>query len=160
MKRLHALILISLTGAVFGSGFGQTTEEPFSITISTDKPTITVQAAPHVRIMIKLSNTSDHAVNCSAMVTNGLNRSYLYDVRDQNGKSIEIPGEHHELRGGSWEGPCELAQGESMNASSRIGVLYDFTKPGRYTVQLSKYIGNNEKEGAVKSNTITITVTE
>ena len=160
MKRLHALILISLIGAAFGPGFGQTEKEPFSITISTDNPTVTAQAGAHVRIEIKLSNTSNHALNCSAMVTNGLNRSYLYDVLDQNGKSTEIPGEHHELRGGSWDGPCELAQGESMNASSRIGALYDFTKPGRYTVQLSKYLGNDEKEGVVKSNTITITVTE
>jgi PKD repeat protein len=46
-----------------------------------------------------------------------------------------------------------------MNASSRIGVLYDFTKPGRYTVQLSKYIGNKEKKNS-QVKTFTITVTE
>jgi len=37
--------------------------------------------------------------------------------------------------------------------------LFDMSKPGTYTVQVSRGISSDEKKGAVKSNQITITVT-
>ena len=156
MRSFRALSLVFVAFAAVGSALGQTTKEPFSITISTEKPT--VEAGLPVDLRIKLFNTSDKVVDCSKWDANGLDRRYIYDVRDENGRSVEIPGEHHELRGGSWRGPCDLSPGESVNTGSRISALYDFTKPGQYLVQISRYIGSDEKEGAIKSNIITITV--
>jgi hypothetical protein len=157
MRRLTFALLapVALASVLVAQEPGK---QPFSITISTDSPK--VETGSDVDIRIKLFNTSDQAVDCSRWDSNGLDRRYIYDVRDEDGKSVEIPGEHHELRGGSWRGPCELAPGESTNSGSRLSALYDFSKPGQYLVQVSRYIGTNEKRGVVKSNTITITVVE
>jgi len=156
MRRICALFLIFVSSAAISTSFGQTTKQPFSITISTEKQT--VETGLDVYIKIKLTNTSDEVVDCSSSDSNALDRRYIYDVRDENGKSVEIPGEHPELWGGSWRGPCALAPRDSRTSGSRLSTLYDFTKPGQYTVQVSRYIGKSAKEGVVKSNIITITV--
>ena len=135
--------------------YSQTSQQPFTINISTDKQT--VEAGSDVYIRIKLTNTSDQAVDCTSWYTNALDRRYIYDVLDENGKSVAIPGDHPELGGGSIQF-CELAPRDSTNTGSRLTTLYDFTKPGQYTVQVSRYIGKSAKEGVVKSNIITITV--
>jgi len=155
MKIYRAFLLILVALVTFNSAFGQTAKQPFTITISTDKPTVV--AGSHVYIKIKLTNTSDHTVDRSTAYSNGLDRQYLYDVCDENGNSVEKPGEHHELNGVSLA-TGELAPGETANGETRITTLYDLTKPGQYTVQLSRFIGKDEKQGVVKSNTITITV--
>jgi hypothetical protein len=155
MRRICALFLIFVSSAAISTSFGQTTKEPFTINISTDKQT--VEAGLDVYIKIKLTNTSDEVVDCSSSDSNALDRRYIYDVRDENGKSVEIPGDHPELGGGSIQF-CELAPRDSRTSGSRLSTLYDFTKPGQYTVQVSRYVGKSAKEGVVKSNTITITV--
>jgi hypothetical protein len=155
MRIIRASLLTLMVFAAISSGFGQTAKPPFTITISADKPTVV--AGSHVYIKIKLTNTSDHNVDRSTAYSNGLDRKYIYDVRDEDGKSVEKPGEHHELNGVSLA-MGELAPGDSVDGETRITTLYDLTKPGQYTVQLSRYIGNDEKQGVVQSNTITITV--
>jgi len=156
MKKLGALFLICAACAYSGSIFGQTTNGAFSISLSTDKPTVTTGS--NVDIRIKLTNTSDHVVDCATAYVGGFDRRYLYDVLDENGKSVLKPGIDPERYPGGYQF-CDLDPGTSTgNRGSRISWLYDLTKPGIYTVQVSRFIGNDEKQGVVKSNTITITV--
>lgn len=156
LERNVALAIASILAILWVSRaiYAQT---PFSITISTDKQTVI--AGSDVYIKIKLTNTSDGTVDCSSAYSNGLDRRYLYDVHDKDGKSVEKPGEHHELNGVSFS-MCDLPPGDTANGETRITTLYDLTKPGKYTVQLSRFIGKDEKEGLVKSNTLTLVVTE
>ena len=146
------LLLACMISASTSVAIAQTAKDPFSITISADKPTVV--AGSRVYIRIKLTNMSDHVVDCSSAMVGAFDRRYLYDVLDENGKSMiktDIDPERYQF--------CNLDPGESTgNGERSISWLYDFTKPGTYTVQLSRFIGNDEKQGAVKSNTITITV--
>ena len=146
------LLLACMISASTSVAIAQTAKDPFSITISADKPTVV--AGSRVYIRIKLTNMSDHVVDCSSAMVGAFDRRYLYEVLDENGKSMiktDIDPERYQF--------CNLDPGESTGNGERlIRWLYDFTKPGTYTVQLSRFIGNDEKQGAVKSNTITITV--
>ena len=146
------LLLACMISASTSVAIAQTAKDPFSITISADKPTVV--AGSRVYIRIKLTNMSDHVVDCSSAMVGAFDRRYLYDVLDENGKSMiktDIDPERYQF--------CNLDPGESTGNGERlIRWLYDFTKPGTYTVQLSRFIGNDEKQGTVKSNTITITV--
>jgi hypothetical protein len=47
-----------------------------------------------------------------------------------------------------------------MVGDDRISGLYDLSQPGQYKIQVSRAISDNPKAGVVKSNTITVTVTE
>jgi hypothetical protein len=40
-----------------------------------------------------------------------------------------------------------------------ISRLYDLSQPGDYTIQLSRAVSDDPKNGVVKSNVITVTVT-
>jgi hypothetical protein len=40
-----------------------------------------------------------------------------------------------------------------------ISLLYDLSQPGAYTVQLSRTLSDDPKDGVVKSNAITVKVT-
>jgi hypothetical protein len=87
-----------------------------------------------------------------------MDRRYLYDVRNEDGKSAlkpDIDPDRYPISVQS----CEFAPNEKLHDNeSQISWLYDFTRPGTYTVQVSRFIGDDEKQGVVKSNTITITV--
>jgi len=156
MKHLCALLIVCGIAAASSAGFGQPGEAPFTLTISTDKPTVV--AGSQVIIKITQTNTSDQAIGCASADSNGFQIAFRHEVLDEDGKSVKIPGEHHEFRDFSWRGPCNLAPGESTSRDSQITALYDLTKPGKYTVQVSSQASSDEKDGEVKSNTITITV--
>lgn len=156
MRTFRALLIICGIVAAACAGFGQPGKAPFTLTISTDKPTVV--AGSHVFIKITQTNTSDRSIGCAAGDSNGFQIAFRYEVLDEAGKSVKIPGEHHELRGFSWRGPCNLAPGESTSRDSQITALYDLSKPGKYTVQVSSQASSDEKDGVIKSNVITITV--
>jgi len=156
MKHFRALLIVCGIAAASCAGFGQSGKGPFTLTIGTDKPTVI--AGSQVIIKITQTNTSDQAIGCASADSNGFQIAFRHEVLDEDGKSVKIPGEHHEFRDFSWRGPCNLAPGESTSRDSRITALYDLRKPGKYTVQVSSQASADEKDGEVKSNTITITV--
>lgn len=130
--------------------------DPFTITISVDQPRI--KAGSEAWITVKMTNTSDHEVDCTAMLVNGVDRRFHYDVEDESGKPMRKQDLHPENYPGSVQ-MCTLEPGHSVSHQTRISWLDDLTKPGEYTVQLSRGAGETEEEGTVKSNKITITVT-
>jgi hypothetical protein len=52
-----------------------------------------------------------------------------------------------------------LKPGESSGSITGVGPDFDISQPGEYVIQLSKRISENPRDGVVKSNKITITVT-
>ena len=55
--------------------------------------------------------------------------------------------------------PCILKPGESNNFDSYIGRRNDMSRPGKYVIQVSRFIVSSHKEnGVVKSNAVTVTV--
>jgi len=156
MRVLMALLLIAASA---GTGGGAQSAAPFSITISTDKPT--VKAGSDVYVEIRMTNTSNHSVDCTHQSQDFLDRSFEYEVRDGSRKLIpklerNVPLESDGVSGS----PRSIKPGETCEAfGGYVSHPYDMSRPGEYTIQVSRRISGNPRDGVVKSNRITITVT-
>jgi len=158
-------ILVSVAVAVvvlaaevpLDSQSSQAAPSPFSITIRAEPNT--VKAGADVWLKIKLTNTSNHDVDCSSADVNGVDMRYQYDVRSCSGSTIQrVARSHPELASGSIR-LCTLKPGEStIDKDGRIGQLFSLTQPGTYVIQVLCGTSDNEKDGVVKSNKITVTV--
>jgi hypothetical protein len=158
MRTLSVLILLCAGTTTWCQT--TTAHAPFSITISTESAE--VKAGSGVHLKIQMTNTSDHDVNCSGSPSNGLDRAYRYDVRDEDGKpAAKIARKHPEIGESFSFWPCSIKPGQTASAAGGlITVLYDLTRPGRYTIQVSRPISDQDpKSGVVYSNKIIVTVT-
>ena len=132
---------------------------PFSIRLSAEKPE--VKAGARIWVQIQMTNLSNHNVDCTRAPSNGSDRAYLYDVRDEKGTPLEKAVRKHLEIGETFSSrPCVLKPGESTSEDENfLSPVYDMTRPGKYSVRVSRYISGGRKEdGLVKSNKITITV--
>lgn len=154
MRILLSLLLLAGMPAVWAPASAQNAHPSFSIVITTDTPV--VKAGSDVLIKVQMTNISHHEVDCTIAASSGLDRKYQYDVRDSRGKpAVKVVRSHPELESGSiW--PCTLKPGQSTAPNdNNISRLYDFTRPGKYVIQVSRH---DPKEGLAKSSKITLTV--
>jgi len=146
------------------TAFSQTA--PFTVALSAARAQVV--AGDPVDLIVVMTNISDHDVDCTVNASNALDRSYTYDVTDGEGKLVpKIEKKYH---GGSSVWPCVLKPGQSDTpGGGRISVLYDFSRPGKYTIQVSRPIGGDDQRpetvgrvqnnrAAVQSNAIVVTV--
>jgi hypothetical protein len=139
---------------------------PFTLVLSTANHEVKVGDPVDIRVV--MTNISNHDVDCTTNGSNALDRSYEYKVRNERGQRVRrIEKEYH---GGSSIWPCILKPGQSDTPSGgRISVLYDFSRPGSYDIQVSRRVlGDDARPGTfgkgsdhmpiVESNTITVTV--
>jgi hypothetical protein len=155
---MRSVLLFIIVGVGAIPAFTQSgpVHAPFTITISTEKSDIS--AGSEVWIRIKMTNTSNHDVDCSSVYVNGVDRRYNYEITDATGASMKKNNEHPELVPGSVQ-MCTLKPGESTPLrQSRVSWLHDFTKPGKYTIQVTRNISDIERDGVAKSNKITVNV--
>ncbi len=150
--------------------FGQTSKQPFTITISAEAPALklspdhyALKAGSDLFIRVHLTNTSKHTMQLgdddSGEVVNGMHR---YEVRDGKGTAAERwPVQRAGAAAGAHaSAPAVLKVGASADvASDRISGVFDVSQPGKYTIQLSRAIDGDFADGEVKSNAITVTVT-
>ena len=145
----------------------QAAKQPFTLTLSTDKPV--VKAGDRVFINIIFTNISDHDVDCTMYWINVLDRNFQYDVRDEYGQPDpeRVRDRHEDMESNT--DPCIIGPGEKSTTDGMISRVYDFTRPGKYTLQVSRHIWGDDNRPEtigivqsnkpdVKSNTITITV--
>jgi len=154
MRIFRSLVLLAGITALWTPVSAHNAHASFSIVITTDNPVI--KAGSDVVIKIRMTNNSNHDVDCTMAPANGLDRKYQYDVRDAQGNpAAKIVRSHPELESGSIL-PCTLKPGQSTPpVDNSISWIYDLTHPGKYVVQVSR---DDPKEGKAKSNTITLTV--
>jgi len=165
MRTFRALLLIFVASAVVAaSSFGQTEKPPFTLTIKANKPTEV--AGSQVFVWVNMTNISDRPVDCTEVEEDGTLVSYDYDVRDENAKPVDLwdkslPYSGRGHTGKTWD-KCSLGPGESRNIELIVSFRYDFSKPGKYVVQISRRASLDSKGFRtgewVKSNAITITV--
>jgi hypothetical protein len=170
---LKLLPMVTLLAAAIGYGAGKA-PLPYSITIST--PNLIVKAGSQVRITIIVKNITDRKV--PVMQSNGVDEgefNYDLDIRDEQGKQAPETNELRSLRGEPDEHGHRhasyivseityyLKPGETLQDGIIANKLYDLSKPGKYTIQVSRYKPEYGKHGfskaRVKSNKITLTVT-
>jgi len=139
---------------------------PFSITISTETPTI--KAGTDLSIKVRITNTSNHDINASSVygegVDGGVDGAYFEEVRDSKGNLAKRKQPPKSEAQSDYPvnfsaRPYTLKPGESTGSVTGVEHQYDISQPGQYVIQLSRPISENPKDGVVKSNKITITVT-
>jgi len=153
----RVLTLLTLTALTVGSALSTTT--PFTLTLEAEENP--VKAGAEIKIGITLRNSSSRAMYMSL----GLSElDYTFDVRnDQNG----IPAETDLARKSkarpylSSDQVFYIQPGESLPKSSLVvSKFYDLSRPGKYTIQVSRAVPKELGGGTIKSNTITITVVQ
>jgi|HubBroStandDraft_2_1064218.scaffolds.fasta_scaffold243329_2 hypothetical protein len=109
---------------------------------------------------IVMKNLSNHDVDCTPNYINGWNMAFEYLIRDANGNVVESWEKKHPGVGRTFSPMVSrsLKPGETLESVETISTHYDMIQPGEYTVQVSRRVSNNAKDGVVKSNKITITV--
>jgi len=134
----------------------QSNNPPFKIAITAEDSTIV--AGADVLIKVSLTNTSNQDVHEGVMYKDGigLDSTFRFKVRDEHGKLVPkrtYPNE--ELRAGRVSFRTIMA-GHTHTQSQPVSVLYDMRKPGKYTIQVSRF---SDKHEEMKSNIVTVTVT-
>jgi hypothetical protein len=154
-----ALLLVALSKAP-GPGGGQTAKQPFEIEISATAETVDSGSGPAIIVLLK--NTSDQPLDCSGNISDltGQYANFGIDVRDEHGNAAaKRVYPHPELAEGSPILNCTIAPGGSWTLSQTVDRIYDFTRPGKYVIQVSRPISfTDPKAGVVKSNVITVTI--
>ena len=165
MRILFGLLILGVTGIAYS----QASQQPFTITISADKSQ--VKSGDDVGIDVVMTNISDHDVDCTSNGRNALDRNYRYEVFDKQGPVPKIKRKYPEIGETGSIFPCIIKPGESAHAAGGlISALYDFSRPGKYTIQVSRPVwGDDQRPGTagtaghdnqadVRSNIITVTV--
>jgi len=155
IRMAFVLVLASVSAAFAANPAART---PFTIEISTEQSVVKVGS--EVSLKVRLTNTSKRVMDCRATISNmtGVDPNYVFDVRDDANNPVPLRVfEHPELATGQ---PVSrsLKPGESFTDEEEVSKLLDMRRPGRYTIQVSRHVSGNKKEGSIKSNTITVTV--
>jgi hypothetical protein len=155
MKKAHLTWLFAMTLSMAGNSVAQRPVELappwYTFAISADPST--VKAGEKVVIQIAVTNTSDKSRGLGPANAEG----FMVDVTVVgNGAAPDTElgrkwKHKHGAMAGTWGGPIRgVEPGETTKRALVISDLYDMTRPGQYTVQVSR--------PPLKSNTITITV--
>jgi hypothetical protein len=155
LQRTLTLILV----AVCVASSSQSATAPFTLTLEAEENPI--RAGSEVKVDITLRNSSSREMHISY----GLSElDYAFEVRDSQNR---IPPETEFARKSkgrahfSNDQVFALQPGESLpKALLVLTKFYDMSHPGRYTVQMSRAVPRDLGGGTIKSNTITISVTE
>ncbi|MFY9852700.1 MAG: hypothetical protein WAK26_02335 [Terracidiphilus sp.] len=155
MRAFRASFLICIASIASFPVFGQTDGPPWLITISADKPIVV--SGSNVYIKVKLTNISDHVVDCTEAEKGAILVSYSYDVRDEDGNPTRKRDMSFPYTGKHWD-ICNLEPGKTVDRDILLSWLYDFSKPGKYVIQISRRFTDYPYPLYAKSNSITITV--
>jgi len=158
-----AVLVASSTIRGQGASSGQKQQNqgsapPFSLKIDAAQRSFKVGEKLVVQITYK--STSDHLIIVPATP-----RDSSFDVRDAQGNKVPLRNPKPrpivtsplDLPAGSLRGTA-LGPGESVTENDDVGEIFDMSLPGKYTIQAQHFWPPNNTW--VKSNTITITITQ
>jgi hypothetical protein len=159
MQTLMKLFLILLASTALTPVHAQSLPDPFSITLTAKNAT--VKSGTSVWVKIQLTNNSAQDLDESGTINGmtGADPNLSFDVRDEDGKLKQKKvHKHAELASGK---PINrtIAPGQTLEEEQDVSRLFDTTEPGKYVIQVSRRVSDDQKNKLVKSNTITVTVT-
>jgi hypothetical protein len=143
------------SGAAQSAKKGRSEAPPFSIAISAAHEIVSARAP--IPVVVTFRNTSSHDIG---ILQAPVEFNFQIDVHDSGGNrpsladGSKVPTEPVETRGFS----IPVAPGEALKINFEIDKAYDLSKPGTYTIQLSRLDEATQSEA--KSNIITVTVTK
>jgi hypothetical protein len=154
-SRIPACILV----AAFALSPTQGANTPFTLTLEAEENPIKVGS--EVKVDITLRNSSNHAIDV------GLGWSeadYALDVRDSQNRILPETEFARKLKGHGYfysDTIFTLQRGEALPKEMLvISKFCDVSRPGKYTIQVSRAVPKELGGGTVRSNTITITITD
>lgn len=147
----------------------QTANPPFAATIAVEGPasqtgpdSYTIKAGSDLFIKVHLTNISQHKLSFGYDKDSRTNIdfSHQYEIRDSNGNLVEKRQINRSMGSTAHGWPARILKpGEGMDITGDfVSRLFDLSQMSQYTVQLSRAIPDDPKDGVVKSNTITVTV--
>lgn len=152
MKRALMTIIVAVVVASTGSLPAQAANQQLGITLRTDHATVT--AGQPVVVAITMKNLSSHDIDCATYYRGNLDRNFEYSVLYEGKPALMrrgIPQTFDTF-------PCVLKPGQTSEPTGGVLTsLYDFSRPGEYTVQVMRSISAVGKQIA-KSNIVTITI--
>lgn len=139
-----------------------TAQSTSSFTLKLSTESAEFRAGNDVEVTIIQTNISDHEIVANVSRINGIDSTFDYDVRDEDGnavakstwsKPVPPPVSYHE---------GAIGPGQSVTEGVYLSNGYNLTRPGRYTIQVSRLDPETKDSDGnpvkVHSNTITITV--
>jgi hypothetical protein len=169
MKNLLLIMALAISCFICGNGAAQApkavpAEPKTAITIKTAQNKVAAGSNVEVDAEIRNISTGNILFGVDQMETT----SFFWDIRDSGNKPVPmteygIKANHAEP---TQEGApprvllrstfsAELAPGKAVTQTLALTKEYDLSKPGKYTIQASRFDGNV----VVKSNVITLNVT-
>ncbi len=150
MKALVFAFLVSIAPANMLIAQASSETPKFTLILSADNPEVTLGS--DIGIGIKITNISEDTLTLEFGEWNGVASGYQYEVRDEQGAMAAKVVPRH-LVGRSGRGI--LKPGNSIESGTWISAVYQFDRPGKYTIQVSR---KEPGMPLVQSNIITITV--
>ncbi len=170
MKLPFSVVIRILVAAVASLTAAEVASPEYSLTIGAGSGTF--KRGTDVKIQIVLANLTDHQISIARLNdTNGPEFEYVFDVRESDRRSVPLTrygrASHGTPDAGDVRQGCgdcsgfseDVAPHEKITDEISVTKIHDLSKPGKYTVQVSRFNDDGLKT-LVKSNTITITITE
>jgi hypothetical protein len=153
------LVILSVVSSLVSGPQDSNKPQRCEIVISTATPTVKIGSAPVVTV--KLTNNSSHVLDASGNwsdLTN-VDPNWLFDVHDSAEKALPrrvfkllVPATGKAIF-------RNVSPGGSIVDNVDLTPLYEFKKAGEYRIQVSREV-QKELGGTIKSNIITVTVTQ
>lgn len=167
MKHYALPFAFAIILALFGPLAASAPEQLFSLTLATPKEPL--KAGTELDLFVTVTNTSNRNISFitspGEMPEDGL--LYQIDVRDAQGHAAPLSAD---LRTRDPRIPINydsrsartLKPGESFIDKVTVTQFYDLSRPGEYMISVARAMPprQNLGKGSVKSNTITLTVTQ
>ncbi len=136
--------------------------QPFTLSLEAEENVI--KANSEVKVNVTIRNMSNRAM--SVTDSNGpVPSDYVIDARDVHGRPAPDTDFGRKLKlkeHGYFDSTFifTLQPGESHKTAMVVTKLYDLSRPGNYLIQVSRAIPKELGGGSIKSNPVTITITE
>jgi len=170
MRTLLVVISTCILAAASSVAVALAEEPEVSLKLSVAQST--VKAGAEVKLKIVLTNLTGHEIEIGRFLAyDGPELEYSFDLRDSQDRKVPLTRYGRALNGTPDKGDERNDCGDCAGFSEGVGPhettydevvvskIYDLGKPGKYTIQVSRFQGNGSHM-IVKSNTITLTVTE
>jgi len=153
--------------AILSCGLATAAEPEFSLTISVTHDSF--KAGEEVKLKILLTNLTEHQIGLESLP--GVEFEYSFDVLDSQSRKAPLTRYGRALNGtpdtGDERHDCgdcsgfsqELEPHEKITDEIAVSKIYDLTRAGKYTIQVSRPQGDSSHT-IVKSNTITVIISD
>ncbi len=158
----------TLWALTVGSALALAAEPMISLSLTAVPSSVT--AGDRITLKILITNGTDHMIELGHLnATDGQEIEYRFEVRDSQGAEVPFTRHGRALNGKPDKGDenldcgdCsgfgqDLLPGEKTTAEIVISKIYELSKPGKYTIQASRVVGDNANR-IIKSNPVTVTV--